>query len=133
MSVLTRCVLPSASRFFNAYIRERFPRSYKKCFVLLSNPRGISQSTPLEGPMSSLTHYLVPSFDTICNSPSPLLVDIVCFDPLHITVNLTVLKRIVRGFHTLIWNVLFFSPTDMGSHNPHHQGSNVLAGTLLGA
>ena len=27
-----------------------------------------------------------------CNSPNSLLVDIVCFDPLHIAVSLTVLK-----------------------------------------
>ena len=29
-----------------------------------------------------------------CDSPSPPIVDIVCFDPLHIALNLTILKRV---------------------------------------
>ena len=53
-------------------------------------------SPPLRGPASSLAHRLVSGSNIICNSPSPLL---------------------VRGFHTLIKNISFSSPTDMGSHN----------------
>ena len=60
--------------------------TYKGCFVLLPNRCGISQSTPLRGPTSS--RALVPfsnrcgtlqSSPEICNSPRPLLRDIVLF------------------------------------------------------
>ena len=39
---------------------------------------------------------------------------------LRIVVSFTIFKTCLlgRGFHTLIKNVLFPSPTDMGSHNP---------------
>ena len=49
-----------------------------------------------------------------CNSSSPPLVDIVLFG-----LPLKVFKRrlIERGFHTLIKNASFSSPTDVGSHN----------------
>ena len=47
-----------SSSFENAYARERVPHPYKECFVLLSNSCGISQSTPIQGPTSSLA--LVP-------------------------------------------------------------------------
>ena len=46
------------------------------------------------GPVSLLAHHPMPGSDTICNSSSPLLVDIVCFGPLRITINLMVLKRV---------------------------------------
>ena len=45
--------------------------------------------------------------DTICNGTSTLITDIVLF---------------VRGLHTLIRNVSFPSPTDVGSHNPLRWG-----------
>ena len=67
------------SRFKNASTRERFPHPYKECFVSLSNRCGISQSTPLRGPTSSLAHRSVSSSNTICNSLSPPLADIVLF------------------------------------------------------
>ena len=41
--------------------RERFPHSYKKCFVPLSNRCEISQSTPLEA-SASLAHHLVSGY-----------------------------------------------------------------------
>ena len=50
------------------------------------NPHGISQSTSLESPIPFITiqtHRSVSSSDTICNGPSPLLIDIVRFGPLH--------------------------------------------------
>ena len=78
--------------------------------VALSNRCGMLQSTLLRGPTSSVTHRLLPSSDIICNSLTPLLVDIVYFGPLHIVVSLT------RGFHTLIKKVSFSSPTDVGSN-----------------
>ena len=53
-----------------------------------------SHNPPLWGPASSLAHRLAPGFDTICNSPSSPLADIVRFGPLHIVVSLTVLKCI---------------------------------------
>ena len=42
------------SKVYNASAGERFSHPYKKCFVLLSNRCGISQSTPLRDPASSL-------------------------------------------------------------------------------
>ena len=55
-----------------------------------------------------------------CNSPSPLLVNIVRFGPLRITISPHGFKMrlLRRGFHTLIRNASFASPTDVGSHNP---------------
>ena len=78
------------------------PRSHS------SNRYGISQSTRFRGPTSSLAHHLVSS-DTICNSPSLLLLDIVHFG--------LPLQR-GRGFHPLIKNVSLPSPTNVRSHNP---------------
>ena len=34
-----------------------------------------------------------------------------------------------RGFHTLVKNASFSSPTDVGSHNPPRSGPSVLVGT----
>jgi len=130
--------------------RERFPHPYKGCFVLLPNRCGISQSTPLRvpasllalvifsnrcgtpqstssgtpshvhplwGSTSSLAHHPVSGSDTICNSSSPPLADIVLFG-----LSLKVFKTCLpgRGFHTLIKDVSFSSPTDEGSHNHIH-------------
>ena len=62
------------------FARERFPHSYKECFVSLFNRCGISQFTPFGaspvstsfcGSMSSLTHCSVSGPDTICNRSSP--------------------------------------------------------------
>ena len=55
---------------------------------------------PLRGSASSLAHRLVSSSDTICNSPSSPLADIVFFG-----LPLKVFKTLERGFHTLIKNV----------------------------
>ena len=46
--------------------REWFPHPYKECFVLLPNRCGISQSTPLRVPASSLTLVL---FSNRCGTP----------------------------------------------------------------
>ena len=85
------------------FAKEMFPHPYKECFVLLPNRRGISQSTPLQGPtsllvliplsngcgisqstllqglVSVLTHRPVSGSDTICNGSSPPLADIFLF------------------------------------------------------
>ena len=61
-------------------VRESFPHPYKECFVPLSNRCGISQTTTLEGPVSSLAHRLVSGSDTICNNPNLPLVDIILFE-----------------------------------------------------
>ena len=55
------------------------------------------------------------------------------FHLLCITVNLTVLKRMLeRGFYILIRNVSFPPPTDVGSNNPHPWGpASTLAHRLL--
>ena len=108
----------SPQGFKNASARGRFPHPYKECFFLLPNRCGISQSTPLRGPASSLAlvpffnqcgipnpppfgasvlagtlprvytlrgsasslaHCPVSGSDTICDSPSPPLADIILF------------------------------------------------------
>ena len=57
-------------------------------------------------------------FDTICNSPSPPLADIVLFGLSLLGFPTRFKTRLLgRDFHTLIKNVLFSSPTDVGSHS----------------
>ena len=70
------------------------------------------------GSTFSPAHRLVFCSDTICNSQSLLLTDAVHFDSLCIVVSLTVFKShlLERGFHTLIRNISFLSPIDIGSH-----------------
>ena len=60
-----------------------------------------------------------------CNSPNLPLANIVYFGILYITINFRALKRVWlrRGFHTLIRNTSFPSPTNVGSHNPPPRGS----------
>ena len=108
-------------------------------FIPLSNQCGISQSHPPSGSnvlagtcsslqsmwdliihppsslVSSLAHRLVSGSDTICNNPSPPLVDIVLFG-----LSLKVFKMCLLegGFHTLINNVSFSSPTDVWDLKP---------------
>ena len=50
---------------------------------------GSHNPPPLGDPVFSLAHRPVSGSDTICKSPSPPLTDIVCFDPLRITISLT--------------------------------------------
>ena len=74
---------------------------------------------PFRGSASSLIHRLMSGSDTICNRPSPPLADIVFFELFLSGFPPRFLKRLVgRGFHTLIKNDSFSSPTDVGSHNP---------------
>ena len=94
LSALARYTSPSTSRFYNTSTRERFLHPYKECFVPLSNRCGISQSTLLRGPASSLAHRPVFGSDTICNSPSIPQTDIVRFGPLRIAVNLMILQHV---------------------------------------
>ena len=104
------------SRFLK-HVWEWFPHPYKECFILLSNRCGISQFTPL-GPASSLAHCSVSGSDTICNSRNLPLTDIVFFGfPFRTSPQGFKTRLLGRGFHTLIKNVLFFSPTDVGSHS----------------
>ena len=60
-----------------------------------------------------------------CNSPNSPLANIVYFDMLYITISFKALKRVLlrRGFHALIINASFPSPTNVGSHNPPPWGS----------
>ena len=64
--------------------------------------------------------------NTICNSPSPPLANIILFG-IPLKVFRTRLQG--RGFHTLIKNVSFSSPNDVRSHNPTSSGPRVLADT----
>ena len=77
-----------------------------------------SHNPPPWGPTLSLRHHLMSISNIICNSSRPLLVDLVRFGPSCIVINFTVFKTCLpgRGFHTLIRNVSFSSPTDVGSH-----------------
>ena len=88
--------------------------------------------------MSSINRSEILVFHSHYNSPSPSLVDTVCFGLLQRSkpiVNRYYLLWLVmyrrqphdfktyqlgRGFHTLVRNVSFPSPTDVGSHNPSH-------------
>ena len=83
--------------------------------VLLSNWCGISQSTLLLGSASSLAHRPVSDSHTICNRPSLPRVDIVLFRFSPQSFKTCLLGR---GFHTLIKNDLFHSPTNVRSHKP---------------
>ena len=77
---------------------------------------------PLGGLASSLTHRSVTGSDTICNSPSPPLANIVLFG-LSLLGFKSCLRR--RGFHTE--NSSFSSSTDVGSHiNPLRFHSHIL-------
>ena len=103
---------------FNISVRERFPYPYKKCFVLLPNRGGISQST-----LSSPAYITWCSSYSICNSPSPPLADMVFFG---FSLKVFELRQPGGGFYTLIKNVLFFSSTGVGSHNPPLRSSAFL-------
>ena len=81
--------------------------------VLAGTP---SHVHPLWDSTSSLAHRSMSDFDTICNDPSPPLADLVLFG-LPLKVFKTCLLG--RGFHTLIKNVSFSSPTDVRSHRIH--------------
>ena len=73
---------------------------------------------PFRGPRPHWRTWPVSSYNTICNSLSPLLTDIVRFALLCIVISLTVFKTSLlwRGFYTLINNVSFSFPTNVGSH-----------------
>ena len=83
--------------------------------VLVGTPPRVH---PFWGLASLLAHRPVFAFDTICNSPSPLLADIVLFG-LFFKLPLKVFKMCLlgRGFHTLIRNVSVSSLTDVESHD----------------
>ena len=71
-----------------------------------------------------------PDSDTNCNSPNPPLIDIVVFGLFLMSSSQSFKTCMLgRGFHTLIRNVSFPSPTDVGSHNPPPLGASVFAGT----
>ena len=121
---------------------DRFSHSYKECFVLYPNRCGITQSTHYQGSASSLAliplsnryeisqstpfgpafllaHRSVSGFDTIFNRPNLPLADVVLFGfPFRYSPQGFKTRLLGRGFHTLINNASFSSPTDVGSHNP---------------
>ena len=75
------------------------------------------------GPARTLEYRPGSGSNTICNSQSPPLADIVLcgLSPQGFKTCL-----IGRGFHTLIRNASFSSPTNMGSHNPPPLGAQHL-------
>ena len=76
-------------------------------------------STPLRGTTSSLTHRLVSDSDTICNSPDPPIVDIVLFGFSFSDFLSSFLKPFPKKrFSHPYKGVSFYSPTNLGSHNP---------------
>ena len=70
-------------------------------------------STPLWDSAFSLAHSTVSGSDTICNSTSPPLSDIVLF---RLPLNVFKTRLLGRGFHTLTKNASFSSPSDARSH-----------------
>ena len=77
---------------------------------------------PPWGPASSLAHRPMSGSDTICKSQNPPLCPLW---PVTYRRQPHDFKTCLqsRGFHTLIRNVLFLSPTDVGSHNPPPSGA----------
>ena len=75
---------------------------------------------PFQDPTSSLAHRPVSGSDTIHNSPSPPLANIVLFGlPLKVFKT----RLLGRGFHTLIKNASFPFSTEVGSHITKGQNS----------
>ena len=74
-----------------------------------------SHKPPTLGPNVLAGTLPVSGSDTIYNSSSPPLVDIVLFGLSPRGFKTRLLRR---GFHTLIRNVSFPSPTNVGYHNP---------------
>ena len=85
---------------------ERFPYPYKKCLVSLSNRCEISQSTSLVR-RGFHKKCFVPISNRCGISQSTLMAQ--------------------RDFYTLIRNVWFSSPTNVGSHTSPPSGPSVLA------
>ena len=117
------CLQPKPTLILCIWI---FPQSFKRLLlgrgfhvlimnVSLPSPTDVgSYNPPPLGPTFSPTHRPVSSSNTICNGPSPLVANIVFFG-----LSLEVLKcfqtcLLGKSFHTLIRNVLFPSPTDLG-------------------
>ena len=73
-------------------------------------------STPLRGSTSSLAHCLGSGSDTICNRPSPPLLDIVLFwlFPFGLPLKIFKTRLLGRGFHTLTKKVSFSYPNRCG-------------------
>ena len=63
-------------------------------------------------------HRSVSNFDTVCNSLSLPLVNIIRFSLLYIVIRLSFKTRLLEsGFHTVISNVSYSSPINVGPHN----------------
>ena len=94
--------------------RERFSHPYKECFIPFS-----TDVAPWR-PASLLTHRLLSAFDTICNTSSSSLTIYCPLWPITYRRKPYSFKTCLlgRSFHTLLRNVSFPSPTDVGSHNP---------------
>ena len=69
---------------------------------------------PLRGSASLLAHHLV--FGS--NTHHLVLANITHAFPFELPFNVFKIRMLGRGFHTLVKNVLFPSPTNVGSHNP---------------
>ena len=72
---------------------------------------------PLRCSASSLAYRPMSGSDTICNNPNPPLADIALFGfPFRAFLKVFKTHQLGRGFHILIQNVSFSSPTDVRSH-----------------
>ena len=83
---------------------------------------------PLGDPTSSLAHRPVSGSDIICNIPNPPLADIV---PFELSLNVFKMHLLGRGFHTLMRNVSFPSPTDVSHTTPPPRSPNLLQNSLF--
>ena len=95
------------------YVLLSASSTHFECFVLLSNQYRIAQSTSLR-PVSLLAHCSTSGSDIICNSPIPLLIDIVYFSLLHMIVNLTILEHIYQRDISLLSSTNAGTQTEKG-------------------
>jgi len=77
---------------------------------------------PLGGSASSMAHRPISSWDTIYNSPSPPLADIVLF---RLSLKVFKMRLLGRDFHILIRNVSFSSPIDVRCHTFKEEIRNI--------
>ena len=118
-------LIKNASFFFSTDVGFYNPPPLKPS-VLADTPPSVHL---LSGSTYSLANCLVSDLDTICNSSSLPIIDIILFGLFGISLKVFKTRLLGRVFHTLIKNASFFFSTDVGSYNPPPLGSSVLADT----
>ena len=119
---------PKSESFGLKFSSSRIFADLKSRYITYTNARAKNDLNKLKWRYglifvyATITIDFIPTLPHICiwNSLSPPLVDIVLFGLFLFELSLKIFKMrlLGRGFHTLIKNVLFHSPADVGSHNP---------------